>query len=635
MKYENLLQRSLIIGFGLLSSVFISNVAVEAAVSKMSVTEVQPPHWWTGMKDQTLQLQIYGKNIREADFAVNYPGVRLDSVVRLDGSPNWQYVYLTITPEAQPGKMKLSWKDGKHRIVKDYELRKRTPQRGARGFNSGDVLYMIMPDRFSDGDQSNNDVVALKNRVKADRSNPNTRHGGDLKGIMNHIGYIDSLGVTAVWLNPVLENDMEGGSYHGYATTNYYRIDPRFGSNAEYSELIDSLHNRGIKTVMDMIFNHSGSGHPWLMEPPASNWFNKQGNYEQTNYRLSTITDPYATKYDRDLTQDGWFVKEMPDLNQRNPHLMKYLVQNSIWWIEESQIDGIRMDTYPYADVAEMGKWIDALKREYPNFNIVGECWFGETAGEAYWQTGAALAAAKGEDTRLPVVMDFPLMIKSRDMAPYRAQTDPWNGLNVVYDHLALDYVYPNPLNVLRFLDNHDTERFIVTMPDSLAHWKQALTILLTIPGIPQLYYGTELLMHGTRQGGDGNVRRDVPGGFPGDTISVFSREGRSAMQNEAFDYIAALNRWRKGSKAIAQGKMKHFMPTNGIYLYTRGDDAEVVVMMNGQDNVNDVDMSRYAEVIKPGDEYLDVVTGETIVPLKSDMKYTFKSRETRVLQKK
>lgn len=618
-----------------LSHIVAAGIFAVSSVTALAfeVKEIQPPHWWTGMKDTSLQLQVMGKDVRGSEVTVKGEGVRLDSVVRLDGSPDWQYLYLTVSPDARPGKFTIEWQEGKKKIKKDYELRARRPQRGAAGFDAGDVLYMLMPDRFSDGDPSNNTSSSLRFEAEVDRSNPNVRHGGDLRGLINHAAYIDSLGVTAVWVSPVLENDMPGGSYHGYATTDYYRVDPRFGTNAEYAELIDTLHNRGIKTVMDMIFNHSGSGHPWFENAPASDWFNFQDDFHQTNYRLSTITDPYASDYDRKITQDGWFVYGMPDLNQRNPHLMKYLIQNSIWWIEEAQIDGIRMDTYPYADEKEMGRWIDAVLTEYPDFNIVGECWFGETAGEAFWQKGSPLAAVKGDDTRLPVVMDFPLMIKSRGMAPYFEETDPWNGLNKIYDHLALDYVYPDPMKVLRFLDNHDTERVLLEVPDSLDAWKQAMTILLTIPGIPQLYYGTELLMHGTREGGDGNVRKDMSGGFSGDNTTVFTREGRSDLQNEAFDYLSALNHFRKESKAIATGGMKHFMPVNGIYLYRRGEGPEAVyVVMNGRDEANEVDMSRYAEIIPVGAKFKDVLTGEVIELRPESETRTFMPRETRVM---
>lgn len=620
-----------------LSRIVVSGCLSLVALNAMAfdVKEIQPPHWWTGMKETSLQLQVMGKDIRGSEVSVSGEGITLDSVVRLDGSPDWQYLYLTIGSDARPGKFVIEWKEGKKKIKRNYQLLERGKQKGAAGFNAGDVLYMLMPDRFSDGDLSNNNSASLRNQVGADRTDPNRRHGGDIRGLINHAGYIDSLGVTAVWVSPVLENDMPGGSYHGYATTDYYRVDPRFGSNEEYVELIDTLHNRGIKTVMDMIFNHSGSGHPWFVNPPASDWFNYQDDFHQTNYRLSTITDPYASDYDRSITQDGWFVRDMPDLNQRNPHLMKYLIQNSIWWIEEAGIDGIRMDTYPYADEKQMGNWIDAVLAEYPDFNIVGECWFGETAGEAFWQKGSPLAKSKGEDTRLPVVMDFPLMIKSRGMAPYFEETDPWNGLNKIYDHLALDYVYPDPMKVLRFLDNHDTERVLLEQPDSLDAWKQAMTILLTIPGIPQIYYGTELLMHGTREGGDGNVRKDMPGGFPGDTTTVFTKEGRSELQNEAFDYISSLNKFRKSSKAIAEGGMKHFMPDNGIYLYRRGEGPEAVyVVMNGRSEENDVDLSRYAEIIPVGARFKDVLTGEEIVLRPESGKRVFAPRETRVLMK-
>lgn len=605
------------------------------AVAAVSVDKIDPPYWWTGMHDTTLQLQIHGNDIRSAEFSVEYPGVKVDSVVRLDGSPNWQFVYLDITPDAQPGTMKLEWKAGNKTISRNFELKKRREMRGAQGFSASDVLYMIMPDRFAAGKGKHPGVGSLVNKEKTDRKNPNARHGGDLKGIADHIDYIDSLGMTAVWLNPVLENDMPGGSYHGYATTDYYRVDPRFGTNDEYAELTDTLHNRGIKMVMDMIFNHSGSHHPWALDPPASDWFNHQDKYVQTNYRLSTITDPYASDYDKDLTVNGWFVESMPDLNQKNPHLMKYLIQNSIFWIEDAQIDGIRMDTYPYADMAEMARWIDAVKAEYPDFNIVGECWFGSPAGEQFWQTGSAIAASKGIDTRLPVVMDFPLSVLCADLKPFKVDSQAWNGINEVYDHFALDYVYADPMNVLRFLDNHDTDRFILEEPKDLDAWKQAIALLLTVPGIPQLYYGTELLMHGSKEGSDGYVRRDMPGGFKGDSRNEFTAQGRSQLQNEAYDFISTLANWRKGSDAIGKGDMKHFMPTNGVYLYRRSyGPEEAIVILNGKDEDLALDMERYGEIIREGDRYRNVMTGETITLRDSDKPFSLPARATLILEK-
>lgn len=607
-----------------------------AAEARISVESIQPPHWWIGMQDSRLQLQVYGKDLKDAMLSVDAQGVTVDSVARLDGASCWMYAYLNISPQAKPGEINLvfSSPDGR-KVKKKYELRARKENKGAQGFDSSDVLYLVMPDRFADGDPSNNVVKSMKFPAAVDRSNLNVRHGGDFAGMGRHLDYIDSLGVTAVWFNPVLENDMEGGSYHGYATTDYYKVDPRFGSNAEYTALVDSLHSRGIKTVMDMIFNHCGIAHPWFDNPPSSDWFNFPGDYHQTNYRLSTITDPYASDYDRKLTTDGWFVYEMPDLNQRNPHLLRYLTQNSIWWIEEAGIDGIRMDTYPYADYKAMAEWISDVKREYPDFNITGECWFGTVAGEGFWQKNAPLSRQLGIDTNLPVVMDFPLMIESRELKPFTEQTDPWNGLNKIYDHLALDYVYADPNSVLRFLDNHDTERVILEVPEKLDSWKQAVALLLTIPGIPQLYYGTELLMAGDRKKGDGNVRRDIPGGFPGDTEDNFTREGRTPLQNEAYDFISAICRWRKVNPEIFKAGMTHFMPTNGLYLYQRGaaDGEKAVVILNGVDKENEVDMSRYAEIIAPGSRWIDILTGEEFLPVPESGKVLFSPREVRILQ--
>lgn len=610
-------------------------VLASTAAAAVTVDRIDPPHWWVGMKDTSLQLQVHGKDIRPAEFSVDYPGVRVDSVVRLDGSPDWQHVYLTIAPDTKPGTMTLKWKEGKKTVSKKYELRQRRPNGGAQGFISADVLYMIMPDRFADGDPSNNKIPAMNYPVGADRSNLNGRHGGDLKGIADHIDYIDSLGVTAVWLNPVLENDSPGGSYHGYATTDYYTVDRRFGSNADYAALIKALHDRGIKTIMDMIFNHNGAGHPWCDNPPSSDWFNFGGEYVQTNHKLSTITDPYASDYDRKLATDGWFVQTMPDLNQRNPHLMKYLIQNSIWWIEEAGIDGIRMDTYPYADSRAMAGWIDAVLQEYPGFNIVGECWFAQPQIEAGWQTGSRVKSEMLGDSHLPTVMDFPFMILNQNMAPYTEETDPWTGgLNKVYNHLSTDYIYADINKVLRFLDNHDTDRYTLTTPENLDAWKQGVALLLTLPGIPQLYYGTELLMEGDRKPGDGNVRRDMPGGFPGDKGNVFVREGRSDLQNRAFDFISRLNSWRKTNSAVADGKMKHFAPTNGVYLFTRSNDKDkYLVAVNGTDGELSLDMSRYKEAVKAGSRWRDVLTGREVVIVPEEGNFTFAPREILILE--
>lgn len=600
------------------------------AATKFNVDRIDPPHWWTGMKGSQLQLQVYGPDVRGTEVSISYPGVTLDSVVRLDGSANWQHLYLTISPDAKPGKIPIVWRDGKRSITRRYELRERTRKGGAAGFDAADVLYLVMPDRFADADPSNNLIKEMNFPVGADRADLNARHGGDLAGIARHIGYLDSLGVTAIWLNPVLENDMPKGSYHGYATTDYYAVDRRLGTNAEYAALTDSLRAHGMKTVMDMIFNHCGSEHPWMKDRPSSDWFNFSEGFRQTNHRLSTVSDPYASDYDRKLTTDGWFVEEMPDLNQRNPHLLKYLIQNSIWWIEETGIDGIRMDTYPYADKDAMAQWIDDVLYEYPDFNIVGECWFAQPGMEAYWQKGSPLSAT---DSRLPTIMDFSFAIMNAKLAPFNEETDPWNGLNKIYNHLALDFIYPDAQKLLRFLDNHDTDRFITEAPKDLAKWKQAVTLLLTLPGIPQMYYGTELLMHGDRTQGDGAIRLDIPGGFPGDTVNSFLPSGRTDLQNEAFDFLSKLLKWRRANPQSMKGGMKHFVPDNGLYVFRRGEgENQAIVLLNGVDTDNCVDMGRYEEIAAKGQRFRDILTGETIELIPEDSHKHFQPREIRIL---
>lgn len=606
--------------------------AVFGASKAPIVTNVEPPCWWTGMANDTLQVMVTGPGIAKADVAVNYPGVRLAQNVTLD-SPNYRFLYFVISPEAEPGTMDIKFSLGKSKQTVAYELkaRDRKPEEYT-GFDASDVLYLLMPDRFAEGaadeDQLAKAYETLNHPVKPDREDPNGRHGGNIRGVTEHLGYLDSLGVTAIWSCPVLENDMPGGSYHGYATTDYYRIDPRFGSNDDWNGMVAEAHRRGMKVVMDMIFNHCGSSHPWVKDAPAEDWFNHPKGDVLTNFRLSTVHDPYVSDYDLDHTVNGWFVSAMPDLNQRNPHLMKYLIQNSIWWIESSKINGIRMDTYPYADMEAMASWVREVLREYPRFNIVGECWYGNEAGSAFWQRGNRM---NPRDTELPTVMDFKLSIDGHKY--FDEETDPWNGLNHLYDHLALDYLYADPQKVLTFLDNHDTDRFLLKEPGDLGSWKQALAFLLTSRGIPQIYYGTELLMNGSKEGSDGYVRRDVPGGFPGDTINAFTPEGRSEAQNEAWDYLSHLLRWRRGeaNEVVAKGSLKHFMPQNGIYAYQRKlGDKEITVLLNGTGKKHKVTMERTLEALPYGIQLRDIVSGEDVT-IEPEM--TFEPRQVMILQ--
>lgn len=581
---------------------------ITATLSAKAVApSIEPPFWWTGMNSTQLQLMVHGNDIRDCETIINYDGVTIDSIARLD-SKNYQIIYLYIAPSAKPGTMNITFKNGKKKTIVPYELKQRDGIM-PNTFTSEDVLYLIMPDRFADGDTSNNTLKDMNFPVQVNRNDPSGRHGGDLKGIENHLDYIQSLGMTAIWLNPVLENDMPGGTYHGYATTNYYRVDPRFGTNEEYRNLIDKSHKRGIKVVMDMIFNHSGSSHPWIEDLPSKDWLNYPDGSKLTNFRLSTINDPYASEYDRTRSVKGWFVPSMPDLNQQNPYLMRYLIQNSIWWIEFSKIDGIRMDTYPYADMEPMAQWITDVQKEFPGYNIVGEAWYGDVAGTAYWQRGSRLN--KQGDPNLPTVMDFPTMIIATQ-AFHENTLEYGQGLNKIYNRLALDYLYEDTKSVLTFLDNHDTDRFLLTEPKNLGAWKQGVAFLLTTRGIPQIYYGTELLMHGDKKKTDGDVRKDVPGGFPGDKINAFTREGRTKLQNEAIDFMSKVANWRKGNKVISEGSLKHFMPENGMYVYERRlGDKRAVVIMNGTDRQLSVDMSIYREILPIGATLKDVITGE------------------------
>lgn len=593
------------------------------------VTNIEPPYWWVGMADTTLQLMVTGQGIAAADVTVDSPGVTLREALSLD-SPNYKFLYLDIAPTAQPGTMELTFRLNGRKAKVPYELKART-KKGEEytGFDASDVLYLLMPDRFAHGDYDAAKASEGLNYPTADdREDPNGRHGGNIRGIIDRLDYIDSLGVTAVWSCPVLENDMPGGSYHGYATTDYYRIDPRFGTNADWQELVAEANKKGIKVVMDMIFNHSGIGHPWIKDMPSKDWFNHPEGTETTNFRLSTLHDPYVSDYDLDHTVNGWFVQAMPDLNQRNPHLMKYLIQNSIWWIESSKINGIRMDTYPYADMEAMSRWAAAVMREYPNFNIVGECWYGNEAGGAFWQKGNRI---NPRETNLPTVMDFKLSIDGHKF--FDEETDPWNGLNHLYDHLALDFLYPDPQKILTFLDNHDTDRFLLEEPDSLGSWKQAIAFLLTSRGIPQLYYGTELLMNGTKEGSDGFIRRDFPGGFPGDTINAFTAQGRTEKQNEAWNFLSKLLHWRRGeaNEVIARGSLKHFMPQNGMYVYQRKlGDKEVTVLLNGTSKPLTVTMERTVEVLPYGTKLHDIVSDRDVT-IAEEM--TFAPRQVMILQ--
>ena len=601
------------------------------ANAALKINKIEPAYWFAGMKDPYLQLMVYGNDVRDAEVTIDDTRVRIDSIVRLD-SPDYLLVYLNLK-EANAGTLTLRFKNGGRQTAVKYALKPRVMSGDERkGFSNADVLYMLMPDRFASGDTKNDRIKGLYTYT-VDRSQPSLRHGGDLEGIRKHLDYFTQLGVTALWFTPILENNTPdtglNSSYHGYATTDYYRVDPRFGTNEAYKRLIDEAHSKGLKIVMDMIFNHCDVRHPWCLNPPSKDWFNcHQGHdgYLQTSYKLTPVLDPYASQVDMRETVDGWFVSAYADLNQKNPHVMKYLTQNSVWWIESAGIDGIRMDTYPYADRQAMAHWMKTLDTEYPHFNVVGETWVTEPAYTAAWQKDSKLSPI---NSYLKSVMDFSFFEKLSQAK--KEETDAWwEGYNRIYNSLVYDYLYTDPSHVMAFIENHDTDRFLGNGRDTLA-LKQALALLLTINRTPQLYYGTEILMNGTKERTDGDVRRDFPGGFPGDSRNAFTREGRTPEENAMFDWMSRLLHWRQGNDVITKGRQTQFIPHKGVYVVARRHDGcTVLTILNGTSKPAALEVARYAEVIGKARMGQDVLTGRT-VSLQQDL--SLAPRETLVLE--
>ena len=574
------------------------------------IKKVAPTFWWAGMKNPELQVLLYGEGIASSEVSISSKDIYVKEIVRQSNS-NYLIIYLDLN-DAKAQKFDIILTKGRKITKVPYELKERI-RKGSdiEGFTASDVLYLIMPDRFSNGNPEN-DVVPGMLENKVDRNEQYARHGGDFKGISEHLDYISDLGVTAVWLNPTQENDMKDGSYHGYAITDYYQIDRRFGSNEEFLQLVNEAHGKGLKVVMDMIFNHCGSENYLFKDRPQDDWFNFRSNYVQTSFKTASVMDIHASDYEKAIATDGWFTQVMPDLNQRNRHVARYLIQSSIWWIEYAGINGIRQDTHPYADYDFMSTWCKEVLEEYPHFNIVGETWLNSNVLVSYWQKDSKLAAPK--NSNLPTVMDFPLtdlMTKAFD-----EETTEWSGgLYRLYDYHTQDFVYANPMSLLTFLDNHDTSRFCKNEEDSknITRYKQAITYLLTTRGIPQIYYGTEILMAADKSEGDGYLRRDFPGGWEGDKVNCFTREGRTELQNEAFDYTRKLLNFRKGNDAICKGTMKHFAIRNGIYVYERKyNDSSVVVFMNGTDENQTLNLAPYKEVL-PKSEAIDFITGKKV----------------------
>lgn len=593
-----------------------------------NIDMVHPAFWWSGMKNSELQILLHGEELAGSTVKLSSSDIKINEIASLE-NPNYLALYLDLS-EAAPQKFVIELKKGKKVTKIPYELKERTDRTKALGFSSEDVLYLIMPDRFANGNTKNDVVNTLKDK-NMDRNNPSARHGGDIAGITQHIDYLANLGITAIWLNPVQENNMNETSYHGYAITDYYKVDERLGTNEDFVDFVDKSHEKGLKVVMDMIFNHCGSEHIFFKDKPAHDWFNFQDNFVQTSYKTVPQFDPYASEYDMAKAVDGWFVSVMPDLNQRNRHVVRYLVQNSIWWIEYGGIDGIRQDTHPYADFDFMSAWCKEVLTEYPDFSIVGETWVNSNVGISFWQANSKLSYPR--NSHLPVVMDFPLLgIMNK---AFDEETTDWTqGLSRIYEYLAEDIVYADPMNLLIFLDNHDTDRFYrdEESTKNFDRYKQALAFLLTTRGIPQLYYGTEVGMFGNKSKGDGFIREDFVGGWKEDSRNTFDNAQRTERENKIYNYTQTLLNWRKGNTIISNGKLKQFSPYNGVYFYTRELNGQtVLVILNGSDSSQEIELERYREILKNYSSGKNIIDARVIDLTSKSLK--LEARDTFILE--
>ncbi len=577
------------------------------------------------MKNDELQLLIHHPNISEYTPEINYTGISIKKVTPSEKSNNYLFVDVIIAENTSAGKFDITFKkENSENLVHTYELKSRVKTaEDYKGFDSSDAIYLITPDRFTNADETNDKLPNLKDQ-SLDRTDGYKRHGGDLQGIINGVDYISNLGFTAVWPTPVLTNDMPQGSYHGYAITDYYQVDPRFGTLEDYKNLSKKLQDKGMKLIMDQVANHCGLEHWWMKDLPFNDWINDQKNYEDnidnwtykvtkfSNHRRTTNQDLYASKSDRKGNNEGWFVEGMPDLNQRNPFMAKYIIQNSIWWIETLGLGGIRQDTYPYPDKDFMSDWAGAIMNEYPNFSIVGEEWSYNPLLVGYWQTGAK--NKDGYESNLKSSMDFPMQ---KAIIEGINEKESWDkGLIKMYLGLANDFHYVTPKDIMAFLDNHDKSRIYTEVKEDATKAKMALSYLFVLPRIPQMYYGTEILMDDTANPGDhGLIRTDFPGGWKGDKVNAFTGQGLTAQQKEMQSFITKLLNYRKDSKAIHEGKTIHFAPFMGTYFLFRSlEDETIVHIINKNDEPITIDLKRYTEVGLDGKKLKNIISGEEMI---------------------
>ena len=558
-----------------------------------SIKHLEPPFWWTDMKSDKLQLMVHGPNIADLRPSISHDNIIITDVKTLE-NPNYLFINLEISKNIQPGQFDINFLKSNKTIIKhNYTILKRDLNSMHRnGFSSKDVIYLITPDRYANGNPKNDSVSDLTE--KANRKNKDARHGGDLKGIIDHLDYISDMGFTQIWLNPVLENNQPTYSYHGYSTTDYYNIDARFGSNQLYKELSAKAKKKGIGIIMDLILNHIGSGHWWMNDLPSKDWINFEGKFIQTNHIHEAVHDPHLTQSQKDLFTDGWFVETMPDLNQDNEFLSNYLIQASIWWIEFADLSGYRIDTYPYVDKNFLSQWSKRISEEYPNFNYVGEEWTSNVAMVSYWQKGSK--TYDDYESFIPSMMDFPLQSALNKAIQSEERWD--SGIRNIYRVLSNDFQYGDPYNLVVFAGNHDMIRIYSELNENMDLYKMAMTFISTVRGIPQIYYGTEIAMTSTED--HGQLRKDFPGGWPDDKVNAFIDTGLKSNQLEAKRFLKKLLNWRKNNAAIIKGNMIHYPVRDGVYVYFREYKNDLVmVAMNNNEKKMRIDPQRFYEVIK------------------------------------
>ncbi len=577
------------------------------AFGQSPIARIEPPFWWAGMNNPELQLLLYGDDAASWQPAIEGNGVRLIEIRKTE-NPNYLFLDLSISPEAEAGTFRIVLTKGKKEIIRNYELKERShdPLR-IDPLTPADLIYLAMPDRFANGDPTNDRIPGMLDQ-SLNRKEMFHRHGGDLQGVLDHLDYLQDLGVTALWLNPVLENDEESASYHGYAATDLYKVDPRLGDNSLYVKLNDELQKRGMKSVMDIVHNHWGIHHWIIRDLPSPDWVHRWDTFTRTNYRAPTMLDPHGSASDRKIFNEGWFDEHMPDLNQANPLLATYLIQNNIWWIEYAGIDAFRLDTYAYSDPEFLEKMARAIRKEYPDFFLFGETWVHGVPIQVYFDGNSNVK--KDFESGLSSVTDFQIYYAIQEAL--NGSFGWTSGTARLYYTFAQDYLYGDPSDNVLFLDNHDLSRFYSVVGENLQKFKMGIAFLMTARGLPSLYYGTEILMKNFADP-DGKVREDFPGGWPGDSVNKFEKEGRNITENEAFEYVKKLARWRQDNEAVTQGKMMQFVPeSNGVYVYFRYTGNRcVMVVMNPSEEAKRINSHRYQERTAGYSKMLNVVTGK------------------------